>query len=118
MSMRENESGRRVARTGGHHQGLIVRLSAEDNERVGHCWMEGRLKDGDLAMAIEQSGDCFWDYQLLEKDAVGYRLIKESEFSAYVLGKKHEYQPSPREVRLLLAGESVALEARPLEDQA
>jgi hypothetical protein len=86
--------------------------------------MKGRLKDGDLAMCIKHSGDCFWYYQLVDNDFSfypqfdidkklrrGYRLIKESNFGAYTLGDAYEFQPTDREFHLLMAGERTALEA-------
>jgi len=107
-------------RDGGHYQGLIVRIGPDDLDRVGSCWMKGRLLVGDLAMAISGSGDCFWNYQLVQNNAYlgrsgkkGFRLIPESQFGAYVLGTPLEFQPTNRERHLLLAGEHITLEADP-----
>lgn len=110
-------------RDGGHHEGLIVRIGPRDLEnRVGNCWMKDRLKVGDLAMAIRLSGDCFWEYQLIDHEAWtsapgrsvmkrGYRLIPESNFGAYVLGTPIAIQPTARERHLMLAGDKIHLEA-------
>jgi hypothetical protein len=85
--------------------------------------MKGRLLDGDLAMAVRWSGDCFWYYRLIEfspnrrfgdgpyKGQCVYRLIAGSEFGAYVIGAPYELQPTDREKHLLLAGESIGLAA-------
>jgi hypothetical protein len=102
--------------TGGHHPGLVLTLSENDLERVGNCWMRGRLRAGDVVMCMEHSGDCFWNYALLECFANGYRLIAGSKFGAYTLGTPHEWQPTTREFHLLMAGESVlTTQARPTQ---
>jgi hypothetical protein len=97
-------------RTGDHYQGLVIRITNDDLDRVGQCWMRGRLREGDLAMAIRHCGDCFWEYQLIECASNGCKLIPQSEFGAYVLGMKYPIQPTKREAHLLLAGERVTLE--------
>lgn len=105
-------------RSGGHDVGTVVRLSEKDNGRVGYCWMRGRLKDGDLAVAVAHAGDCFWSYELLEcvgflgnSEQRGYRLIPGSKFGAYTLGQP-AVELTAREKHLLLAGESVPLEIK------
>lgn len=107
-----------VWRAGGAFHGQIVHIQQQDFDRVGNCWMKGRLLEGDLAMVIQHSGDCFWTYQLVEHHTVngstrkrGYRLIPESSFGAYVLGTPYEYQPTTREMHLLMAGEYISMEA-------
>jgi hypothetical protein len=104
--------------TGGHSTGLFVRIEQIDFNQVGICWMRGRLREGDLAMAVSHAGDGFWMYQLVYHEAFlgmsnrrGYRLIPQSEFGAYALGQPYRVQPTTREVHLLLAGEYIHLEA-------
>lgn len=105
--------------TGGHHPGLVLVVRQEDLGRVGNCWMKGRLKVGDIIMCISHSGDCFWNYMLLEhmgmdgfkKPAANvYRLIEGAKFGAYSLGAPSLLQPTTREMHLLLAGESVSVQ--------
>ncbi len=101
-----------MERKGGHEVGLVVKLTAKDNERVGNHWMRGRLLDGDLAICLEHTGDCFWDYQLLRqtKTAVGatvFELIRGSRFGAYVLGTPHGASPTKDELEILLLGQAV-----------
>lgn len=102
-------------RSGGHYPGLILKISEKDFDRVGACWMKGRLKVNDLVMAIAHSGDCFWTYMLVDdrytsaKNQRLYFLIKESSFGAYVLGTHYTVQPSEREFHLLMAGEKIPL---------
>lgn len=107
----------RPQRLGGVHTGELYVIRPEDFGRVGNCWMKGRLKDGDLIIATGHSGDCFWTYCLVEHGSVNvegrqlYKVIPESSFGAYVLGEPYPSQPTEREVHLLLAGESVPLDA-------
>jgi hypothetical protein len=98
-----------------------VRIREIDLARVGNCWMKGRLLVDDLAMAISHSGDCFFNYELLDsflhygggqEMRVGYRRIPGSRFGAYTLGVAHEFQPSEREFHLLMAGENVSFESQ------
>lgn len=107
-----------VWRDGGAYPGLIVQIRPQDFDRVGNFWMKGRLLDGDLAMVVQHSGDCFWTYQLVENHTVngsthkrGYRLLPKSEFGAYVLGEKYKFQPTTREMHLLMAGEYISMDA-------
>ena len=108
-------------RTGDVKPGHLVKIDPTDFGRIGHCWMRGRLHDGDLAMAVSLSGDCFWTYMLVRHDysifhpatkfiVPGYKLIKESSFGAYVMGTPYQFQPSEREFHLLMAGEDVSLQ--------
>jgi hypothetical protein len=103
----------------GAHVGQVVALSARDNARIGHCWMRGRLRDGDLAIVVRHSGDGFWTYRLLEGGAhctnghtpgvAAYSVCRGSDFGAYVCGIPTELQPTERQMHLLLAGESVSI---------
>jgi hypothetical protein len=84
--------------------------------RVGHCWMAGRLKVGDLLLCVGHSGDCFFNYILVEECANGLKGIPESRFGAYVLGELIPLRPTAREFHLLAAGEFVPLELSPAVD--
>jgi hypothetical protein len=112
-----NRMGPQAWRTGSK-QGLLVTVSPKDFSRVGHNWMRGRLLDGDLLFRLKPSGDCFFQYRLVQHGFIigatnrpGYRLIKESEFGAYDLGTSYRYQPTEREMHLLLANETTSLDA-------
>lgn len=63
--------------------GGIYRIRPEDHQRVGHCWMKGRLKDDDLCLCVEHSGDSFYTYMLMEFIGNGFKAIVNSEFGAY-----------------------------------
>ena len=91
----------------GNEIGVIYEMIKEDLPRVGHSWMEGRLRIGDLALCIEHSGDCFYDYILIDKISNGMTGIPESEFGAYVMHKQSDLVITGREYHLLAAGEFV-----------
>jgi hypothetical protein len=48
--------------------GLIVRLDDPHGfeHRLGHTWARGRLREGDLLLCLEQAGDCFHNWLLLD----------------------------------------------------
>jgi hypothetical protein len=103
--------------------GVILRLSKQSNSRVGNCWMAGRIIDGDLALNLGASGDCFHNYALLRQGSPTrwkdtglfvseYSIIEGGLFGAYEgVGIAYEFQPTNREMHLLMAGEYVQLES-------
>lgn len=96
----------------------VYRVRQADLERVGYCWMKGRLLVDDLVMPIDQSGDCFFTYLLIEGGRMrgmstvnaegkhSYKAVAGVTFGAYALGTLHDEQPTEREYHLLRAGES------------
>ena len=107
--------GREKWRGDGVALGTVFRLRPSDLDRVGHCWMNGRLREGDLAMPVEHSGDCFFYYELLEggftlhdgdREGPGYRWCRGGRFGAYSCGVPFEEQPTREERFLLFAGKS------------
>jgi hypothetical protein len=115
-------------RADGYYPGLLVHIRAIDNKRVGHCWMAGRLLDGDLAMIVSHSGDCFFNYVLLDHKfstynknrvlAPGLKVMKGSDFGAYTLGQQCAAQPISKDLfRELMEGKMVTLE-QPLQELA
>lgn len=81
-------------RDGGVDIGDMRVLNGAFEDRLGHCWARGRLKQGDILVAIRHSGDCFHDYLLLEpsvgsidgKPTLFLRPIPVP-FGAYTLGE-------------------------------
>lgn len=58
-------------RANGVEAGDIVRLDdGEFESRLGHGWARGRLKHGDVLIALEHGGDCFFYYQLVDASKV------------------------------------------------
>jgi hypothetical protein len=109
---------RRGWNDGGIRAGQLFLVHKCHFDRVGNCWMKGRLLEGDLIISIKHSGDSFWDYQLVEHNTIkpptyqrGYRLIPQSTFGAYTMGDLYKFQPTDREMHLLMAGEYITLSA-------
>ncbi len=69
--------------------GTIYKLKAGDGVRVGYCWAKGRLREDDYLLCIDKSGDCFYDYLLLE---VANYANSESSKIAAVTRKLGAYQ--------------------------
>lgn len=99
--------------------GMVYQLRREDLGRIGNCWLAGRLRVRDLAVALRHSGDCFYDYQLIEggrtkpgeevvqyvgdKKVLSYNVCHGGIFSAYALGRPYEEQPTRAELEALLS---------------
>lgn len=91
---------------GGQEVGTVYLLSVEDNKRFGSHWFAGRIKDGDVALCVEHTGDCFYDYKLLLVFANGLEIAKDSPgLCGYGLGRRVAGELSAREYHLLMAGE-------------
>lgn len=91
----------------GNEIGKLYFVNEEDNSRVGHCWMNGRLKDGDLVLCLKHAGDYFNHYILVEVVYNALIPVLQSRFGAYRLGTLAEWQPSEAELQLLLSGETI-----------
>jgi hypothetical protein len=94
---------------GGAEIGVLYRVMTEaDCERVGNCFMKGRLRVGDYALCLKHAGDCFYDYMLVERIANGWRGYPQATFGAYVFGDTFpDCHLSSREYHLLAAGEFI-----------
>jgi hypothetical protein len=58
-------------RADGVEAGDMVRLDDGDFEgRLGYGWARGRLKHGDVLVALAHGGDCFFYYQLVDASKV------------------------------------------------
>ena len=91
---------------------LVVFSDEMDLQRIGNCWMNGRVKIGDVAMPIGRSGDCFYNYILIEVGGNFITGIPGSRFGAYFFGLPIEsWKPDDREFQLLCAGESIIFPA-------
>lgn len=91
----------------GNCVGQLYRLTEQDLPRIGHGWMEGRLRVDDLALCSRHSGDFFFDYILVQKYVNGLRGIPESVFGSYALGNEDPLQLTARQFHLLMAGEFI-----------
>jgi len=103
-------------RTNGIEVGDLVKLDeGEFNQRVGHCWAQGRLRAGDVLVATGHAGDCFFNWLLLKaspnamKDATTLHLEPvPAPFGAYTLGRNIGSVTS-HELAELVSGESVTI---------
>jgi hypothetical protein len=102
--------------TGGIQIGKVYRLAERDLGRVGHCWMAGRLRVGDLVTPLRISGDGFYEWQLIEDGftlcadgvrAPGFSVAKGARFGAYCMGTLLDTQPTESEWHLMMGGQSV-----------
>lgn len=88
--------------------GKFYRLTkSEDLNRVGSCWMKGRLNINDLILCIKHTGDCFYDYILIKEFGNGLQGLPESEFGAYTCGEPININLNDKEFHLLCAGEFI-----------
>lgn len=92
----------------------IYRVNKKDNDRVGNCWIEGRLKDDDLILCVEKAGDWFYTYYLIHyinytnKKWLEMELIPK-EFGAYQIGT-FLHKLKSQEFHLLMAREKIKVE--------
>lgn len=92
---------------GGAQVGKLYMIQSDDDfSRVGNCAMSGRLRKGDILVAIRHSGDCFYDYQLVKVYANAV-TVEDIKLGAYTLGKPTKWQIPANEVQAFLAGESI-----------
>lgn len=71
----------------GNQLGALYVLTEEDLEhRLGDNDINDKLKEGDKAVCMKHSGDCFFNYQLL-RELTGYILTasRGKKFGAYAL---------------------------------
>lgn len=102
----------------------VYRLSEQDLDRIGNCWMKGRLLVDDLVMPLTLAGDGFYDYALIqggsmrgqktvdERGEHSYTICKGVTFGAYVMGTLHDEQPTEREFYRLITGEPTTFSDR------
>lgn len=94
--------------SGGNSIGALYRLKKGDLTRVGHNWMAGRLKVGDVVMCLQQSGDCFYEYILIEMSATRVKGITKSKFGSYTFGTQIGVKVlEGRDFHLVAAGEQI-----------
>lgn len=81
-------------RSGGVDAGDLVRLEGEFESRLGNGWARGRLRHGDLVVAVQHAGDSFFTYMLLDVSRASVdgqpRLRIEpvpAPFGAYTMGR-------------------------------
>lgn len=89
----------------GNEVGSIYLLSERDLDRIGGGWMSDRLFCGDICLCIEHTGDCFYDYILLDVISNQVEGLPQSRFGAYCFaGAAFTWKPTMEEFHLLCAG--------------
>lgn len=95
---------------GGAEVGKLYMIqSEEDLSRVGNCPMHGRVKVGDILIAEQHAGDCFFEYRLVEVWGNAIRLTG-IRVPAYVFGELLTWQPTDEQAAWLFENESVRTE--------
>ncbi|MBA7710292.1 hypothetical protein ES703_119232 [subsurface metagenome] len=94
----------------GNDVGCVYIFDKEDLNRVGNCWMDGRLRVGDIVLCVGHSGDCFYDYILIGAGNNFVEGIPDSEFGSYTLSNQLKWKPTNKEFHLLCAGESLVVD--------
>lgn len=110
-------------RDGGVNIGDIHELEEGFESRLGHSWAQGRLKVGDHMLALRHTGDCFFEWMLL--NAAPFTLLDEEymrydpvpkAFGAYVTGKLVG-KFTNREIMMANSGMVIELPRSVLEDK-
>lgn len=66
--------------------GALWRIVNPKSVRIGDCFMDGRLKQGDLWLGIAHSGDCFQTYMFIKEYSNCLVGEPEHHFGAYGIG--------------------------------
>lgn len=96
--------------------GDMFRLTGEFESRLGHGWARGRLKLGDIIVALEHAGDCFHKYILLDHSEIMVNGVKKlrlepihEPFGAYMVGESMGSLDRAK-FGLILAGQTVDID--------
>lgn len=66
--------------------GKLWRIRNPDSVRIGHCFLAGRLKEGDLFLCTRHSGDCYQTYIYVEEFDNCLISKPEWSFGSYRIG--------------------------------
>lgn len=99
---------------GQHHPhgmvGNLWRIKDPDSVRVGHCFLAGRLKKGDLFLCVAHSGDCFQSYIYVQEYANCLISKPEWSFGSYGIGDAETVDMASGEFEALKDGGRVERE--------
>ena len=90
-----------------HPKGLVgklFRINNPESVRVGNCFLNGRLKQGDLFLCVGHGGDCFQDYIYIEEYSNCLIAKKEWYFGSYGIGDADEVRLKVGEFDILKTG--------------
>lgn len=99
-----------------HPRGYVGRLFRVNNPntiRVGHCFMRGRIKHGDLVLCVAHTGDWFQDYIFVAEYENGWKGLPNYRFGSYGIGdaERLDLILKDSQIELLKEGELVPKEA-------
>lgn len=93
---------------GQHHPhglvGNLWRIKTPQTVQVGHCFLAGRLKAGDLFLCVRHSGDCFQDYIFIEEYSNALIGKPKWEFGSYGIGDAEYIELQDGEFDILKIG--------------
>ena len=93
---------------GQHHPhglvGNVWRIKDPKSVGVGDCFLDGRLKKGDLFICTGHSGDCFQDYMYIEEYANCLIGKPEWNFGSYGIGDAEKVNITTEEFGILKNG--------------
>lgn len=92
---------------GGNRIGALYYMRKHDLHRVGNSFMKGRLHEGDIVMCIAHTGDCFYDYILIEYGQNFIKGILNSRFGAYAM-EDTLMEVSEKEYHQIMTGDFVS----------
>lgn len=78
--------------------------------RVGICFLAGRLKEGDLFLCTNHSGDCFQNYMYVEEYANCLIGNRNYTFGSYGIGDSEIVKLNEGEFDILKSGGRVKRE--------
>jgi len=87
--------------------GKLWRITDPKTVRIGDCFLEGRLKKGDLFLCIKHSGDCFQNYMYIKEYMNAYEPYKQWTFGSYGIGDSTTVEITKEQLALLKIGEIV-----------
>jgi hypothetical protein len=90
-----------------HPHGLVgnlFRIKTPESVRVGNCFMSGRLKQGDLWLCTNHSGDCFQTYIYVEEYANCLIGNPALNFGSYGIGDSESVDLASGEFEILKGG--------------
>lgn len=82
--------------------GRVWRIRDPQSVRVGHCFLAGRLLEGDLFLCTEHAGDWFQNYVYVKEYANKFILHPEWNFGSYGIGDAEHVKFTEEQVKTLI----------------
>ena len=92
--------------------GFMWRIKTPETVRIGNCFMNGRLKTGDLWLCFKHGGDCYQDYMFVEEHDNCFISRPEIRFGSYGIGDAERIDIDPSEFEILKLGGRVERKAK------